>query len=48
MMQPLELLWLQKGTSRDKLTLNSENIKPVAIASIKLSLSEGISKSVSK
>ena len=36
----------RKGTSPDKATLNSEEIKPLAIASIKLHLSEGISKGV--
>ena len=48
MMQALELLWLAKGTPRDEATLNSEEIKPVAIAIIELRLSEGISKSVSQ
>ena len=33
-----------KGTSPDEATLNSEEIKPVARAIIKLRLSEGISK----
>jgi len=33
--------------SRDKVTLNSEEIKPVAIAIIDLRLPEGISQSVS-
>jgi len=42
MMQALELLWLAKGTSLDEAMLNSEEIKPVAIAIIKLRLSEGI------
>jgi len=32
----------------DEVTLNSEEIKPVAIAIIKLHLSEGISKGVSQ
>jgi len=36
MMQALELLWLVKKT------LNSEEIKPIAIAIIDLCLSEGI------
>jgi len=31
-----------KGTSWDEVTSNSENIKPVALAVIKLRLSEGI------
>jgi len=30
MMQALELVWLAKGTSQDEVTLNSEEIKPVA------------------
>ena len=34
-----------KGTSWDAATLNSEEIKPVAIAIIELHLSEGISQS---
>ena len=34
--------------SRDKVTLNSEEIKPVAIAIIDLRLSEGIIQSVSQ
>jgi len=42
----LELLWLAKSTSRDEVTLVSEEIKPVAIAIIKLRLSGGISQSV--
>jgi len=33
--------------SLDEVTLNSEEIKPLAIASIELRLSEGISKEVS-
>ena len=37
-----------KGTSRDEATLNSGKIKPVALAVIKLCLSEGISQSVSQ
>ena len=37
---------MAKGTSRDKATLNSEEIKAVTIAIIKLHLSEGIIKSV--
>ena len=45
MMQALD--W-QKGTSQDKVTLNSEEIKPAAIATIELHLPEGISKLVSK
>jgi len=31
MMQALELLQSAKGTSRDEATLNSEEIKPIAI-----------------
>ena len=48
MMQALELLQLAKGTSPDEATLNSEEIKAVAIAIIELCLSEGISKGVSE
>ena len=50
MKQTLELLQLAKGTSPDKVTLNSEeiNCKPVAIAIIELPLSERISKGVSQ
>jgi len=46
MMQALESCsgW-RKGTSRDEATLNSEEIKPIALAIIKLHLSEGISQS---
>ena len=47
-MQALEMLQLTKSTSPDEATLNSEEIKPVALAIIKLSLSEGISQSVSQ
>ena len=32
MMQALELLQLAKGMSRDEVTLNSKEIKPVGIA----------------
>ena len=39
----LLLLWLAKSSSPDEATLNSEEIIPVAIAIIKLHLSEGIS-----
>ena len=44
---------LPKGTSQAEVTLNSENIKPIALAIVKLRLSEGIisqllSHSVSK
>ena len=42
----------KKGTSLDEATLNSEEIKPVAIAIIELRLSvgirEGVSQSVSR
>jgi len=38
----------RKGTSPDEATLNGEEIKPVAIAIIKLLLSERISKGVSQ
>ena len=37
---------MPKGTSRTEVTLNSEKIKPVALAVIELHLSEGISQSV--
>ena len=37
-----------KGISTDEATFNSEEIKPVAIAIIKLHVSEGISRSVSQ
>ena len=46
MMLALELLQWRKGTSPDEATLNSEEIKPVAIAIIELRLSEGISKKI--
>ena len=39
---------MSKGTSRAKVTLNSEKIKPIALAIIKLCLSEGISQSVTQ
>ena len=42
MIQAMEKLWLA-GMSWDKATLNSEEIKPVALAIIELHLSEGIS-----
>ena len=45
-MQALELL--RKGRSPDETMLKSEETKPVAIANIKLNLSEGISKGVSE
>ena len=48
MMQALELLQLAKDTFRDEVTLNSEEIKPVALAIIELHLSEGISQPVSQ
>jgi len=38
----------QKGTSWDEATLNSEEIKPIALAVIKLHLPEGISHIVSQ
>ena len=37
---------MPKGTYRAEVTLNSEKIKPVALAVIDLRLSEGISQSV--
>ena len=43
-----ELLRLQKGTSLDEVTLNCEEIKPLAIATVESRLSEGISKGVSQ
>ena len=46
MMQALELL-LAKDMSWDEAMLNSEEIYPIALAIIKLRLSEGISQSVS-
>jgi len=42
MMQIFEQLQLAKGTSWDEAMLNSEEIKPIALAAIKLRLSEGI------
>jgi len=36
MMQALELLRLAKGTSWDEVTLNSEEIKPIALALVSL------------
>ena len=42
MMRGLELRRLAKGTTRDKTTLNSEEIKLIALAVIELRLSEGI------
>ena len=38
---------MPKGTCRAEATLNSEKIKPVALAVIVVRLSEGISQSVS-
>ena len=38
---------MPKGTSRAEMTLNSEKLKPVALAVIELHLSEGINQSVS-
>jgi len=37
-----------KGTSPDEVTLNSEEIKPIALVVIELRLSEGTSQSVSQ
>ena len=45
-MEALELQRLAKGTSLDEVTLNSEQIKPIALAVIELRLSEGTSQSV--
>ena len=39
---------MSKGTSWDEVMLNSEKIKPVALAVIELCLSEGISQSVTQ
>ena len=39
---------MPKRTSRDEATSNSEKIKPVALAVIKLCLSEGISQLLSQ
>ena len=44
MMQALDCCGWQKDMSPDEVMLNSEEIKPVAIAIINLCLSEGISK----
>ena len=38
----------KKGTSRDEAMLNSEEIKSIVLAVIKLRLSEGISQIVSQ
>jgi len=43
MMQAWSCCGWQKGTSPDEATLNSEEIKLVALAIIKLRFSEGIS-----
>ena len=42
-MQALELMWLVERHALDKATLNSKEIKPVAVTIIKLLLTEGIS-----
>jgi len=47
MIQALELLRLAKRCILDEVTMNSEEIKSVALVNIKLHLSEGISQSVS-
>ena len=39
---------MPKGTSRAKVMLNTEKIKPIALAVLKLHLSEDISQSVSQ
>ena len=39
---------MPKDTSRGKVTLNSEKIKPTALAAVELCLSEGISQSVTQ
>jgi len=46
MMQALELLWWQKGTSQDKAMFKCGKIKPLVV--IELRLSEGISIYISK
>ena len=46
--QALELLQLAKGTALDEVMLNSEEIKALAIAIVKLCLSEDINKGVSQ
>ena len=46
MKNELYVLWYAKGTCWVEVTSNSEKIKPVALAIIKLHLSEGISQSV--
>jgi len=47
-MQALELQHWLKGTSWDEATLNSEEIKSIALSVIELCLSEGIGQSVSQ
>ena len=47
-LKTLHILQYAKGTSRAEVTLNSEKIKPVAIAVIELRLTEGISQAVSQ
>jgi len=42
MVLSLELLWLVKGMSQDKIMFIRKEIKPVAIVIVKLHLSEGI------
>ena len=46
MMRALYVLRMSKGTSRDEATLNSEKIKPIALAVIELCLPEGIRQAV--
>ena len=48
MIRELERQRLAKGTSWDEATLNSEEIKPIALAVIELRLSEGIIQIVSQ
>ena len=38
----------EKGTSPDEATLNSEEIKPIVLAVIKLHLSEDVSQMISQ
>jgi len=48
MKNALYLLWYAKGTSQAEATLSSEKLQLVALAIIKLRLSEGIRQSVSE
>jgi len=46
--KPWRVLQYAKGTSQAEVALNSEKIKPVALAIIELCLTEGISQAVSR